>query len=171
MNDVLRRLAGGDRRSVGSSDEVAQTISSDPRLFAQVFEAMLFDDPVVRMRAADAIEKATRDHPELLRPYKSRLLRRVAPIDQQEVRWHVALMLPRMQLTPTERDWAVSILFDYLENRSSIVRTCAMQGLADLALQDPKLAKRVIPLIESLTTNGSPAMRSRGRKLLARLKR
>lgn len=45
-----------------------------------------------------------------------------------------------------------------------------MQGLADLALQHPRLSSRVIALIESLASDGSAAMRSRGRKLLARLR-
>ena len=170
MTYILRALKGGDRRSIGNSDAVARRISSDPKLFAQAFNAILSRDPLLRMRAADAVEKATRQHPELLRPFKSKLLRQVAAIEQQEVRWQVALMLPRLQLTPTEVDLAVSILLDYLADKSSIERTCAMQGLADLALQHHRLSTRVIALIESLTANGSAAMRSRGRKLLARLK-
>jgi hypothetical protein len=79
-------------------------------------------------------------------------------------------MLPRLRLTARERDWAVSILLDYLESKSSILRTFAMQGLADLAERDASLRSRVIPILESLTANGSAAMRSRGRKLLARLR-
>ena len=46
-----------------------------------------------------------------------------------------------------------------------------MQGLADLAEQDTQLRGRVIPILEALTAHGSAAMRSRGRKLLARLHR
>ena len=171
MTNILRTLKGGDRRSIADSDAVARKIASDPRLFAETVEAMLSPDPLLRMRAADAVEKATRKHPELLRPFKSKILRQVAAIEQQEVRWHVALMLPRLQLTSTELDLAVSILFDYLADKSSIEKTCAMQGLADLALQHRRLSNRVIPLIESLTADGSAAMRARGRKLLARLKR
>lgn len=171
MNDLPGKLSGGDRRSIGRADDVARKISADPKLFLQAFDAVLSSDPVVRMRAADAIEKATRDRPELLQPYKRTILKKIAVIDQQEVRWHVALMLPRLNLTSTEKNLAVSILLDYLEHKSSIVRTCAMQGLADLAMENAQLRTRVIPLLESLTENGTAAMRSRGRKLLARFKR
>lgn len=167
MSNILNKLRGGDRRSIGRSDEVAREISADPKLFSQVFAALLRPEPLARMRAADAIEKATRQHPELLQPYKRRILRRVAPVEQQEVRWHVAQMLPRLRLTPQEQDWAVSILLDYLEDKSSILRTFAMQALADLAQQDPRLRARVVPLLEFLAGTGSPAMRARGRKLLA----
>jgi len=167
----VTKLRGGDRRSIGRSNEVVQEISRNPKLFSQVFEALLQADPVLRMRAADAIEKATVMHPDFLQHYKRRILQKVAAVDQQEVRWHVAQMLPRLRLTPTERDRAVSILFAYLEDKSSIVRTCAMQSLADIALQDPRLEVRFMPLLEHLTATGSPAMRSRGRKLLAVLRR
>jgi HEAT repeat protein len=171
MNSILGKLKGGDRRSLGQADEIARQIAADTRMFSKAFDAMLCLDPVIRMRAADAIEKATREHPELLRPYKLKLLKKVAAIHQQEVRWHVAQMLPRLKLTAKEQELAVAILFDYLEDKSSIVRTFAMQALADLALADHGLRARVVPLLEFLTNTGSPAMRSRGRKLLAKLRK
>jgi hypothetical protein len=91
--------------------------------------------------------------------------------DQQEVRWHAALMIPRLKLTVKERSVAVDILFDYLGDRSSIVKTFAMQGLATLASTDPPLRAKVLPLLQELTEVGTPAMRARGRKLLQHLNR
>jgi hypothetical protein len=44
-----------------------------------------------------------------------------------------------------------------------------MQALADLAEDDATLRPRVVRLLEDLTRTGSPAMKSRGRKLLDRL--
>jgi hypothetical protein len=102
MENIVDQLRGGSRRSLGRANAVARQILRDPRLFPLVFEAMLHDDPVVRMRAADATEKVTVTKPELLQKYKSKLLGKVAAQDQQEVRWHVALMLPRLRLTPKE---------------------------------------------------------------------
>jgi hypothetical protein len=170
MSNIVEKLRGGDRRSVGRSDEVAQEISANPKLFAQVLAAVLDANPLTRMRAADAIEKASAISPKLLQPHKRIILRKIAVIPQQEVRWHVAQILPRLKLTPKERDQAVSILFDYLEDKSSIVKTFAMQALADFAQTDSNLRKRVIPILEFLTANGSAAMRSRGRRLLPPLK-
>lgn len=170
MKDIVDKLRGGDRRSIGRSDEVAQEISANPKLFAQVLAATLDANPVVRMRAADAIEKASVVNPNLLQPHKNTILKKIAAIPQQEVRWHVAQILPRLKLTPKERDHAVAILFDYLKDKSSIVKALTMQALADLAQTDFQLQERVVPLLEFLTANGTAAMRARGRKLLARLK-
>ena len=79
-------------------------------------------------------------------------------------------MIPRLELNARERLVAVDILFDYLRDRSSIVKTFAMQGLADLAVKDPLLRRKLLPLLEELTEIGTPAMRARGRKLLQHLK-
>jgi 3-methyladenine DNA glycosylase AlkD len=131
---------------------------------------MLDDDAVVRMRAADAAEKLTAGHPELLAPFKATLLDEVAAVHQQEVRWHVAQMIPRLALTRTERAKAVAILTSYLGDDSAIVQTFSMQALADLAGNDARRRARTAEIVEDLVKRGSPAVRSRGRRLLAELR-
>lgn len=76
-------MAGSDRRSIGAADDVAREIGEDPALVGIVVDAMMGDDPVLRMRAADAVEKASRDRPELLAPFKKKLLRDVVRVEQQ----------------------------------------------------------------------------------------
>ena len=169
MNDILKKLKGGDRRSIGRANEVVDDVLGDPALFDAVFQGMFNDDPVVRMRAADAIEKITGRHPEYLRPYKTVLLRQVAAVEQQEVRWHVAQMIPRLELSEEEHQQAIEILWGYLNDKSNIVKTFSMQALADLAAGDAKLLPQVIELLEELISTGSPAVQKRGRKLLKRL--
>jgi hypothetical protein len=169
LHPEVAKLTGGDRRSIGRSNEVVADVLADPSLFDLIFDAISSDDPLIAMRAADAVEKVTAAQPELLRPHKRRLLTELALIPQQEVRWHVAQMLPRLSLSARERRQAVGILESYLDDRSGIVRTCAMQALADLAADDAKLRDRVVPLLRRLTRDGTPAMQARGRKLLAEL--
>jgi hypothetical protein len=170
MHDLLKKLEGGDRRSIGRVDEVVTQVLKNPSLFDVVFDGMLSHDPLSRMRAADAVEKITARHPEYLQPYKEKLIGQVAKIDQQEVRWHVAQMLPRLELSEAERSVAVDTLLGYLNDESKIVKTFSMQALADFAARDASLRPQVIKLLDALVTTGSPAMKSRGRKLLDRLK-
>lgn len=170
MNAILKKLAGADRRSIGKSNEVVAEVLANPKLFGIVFEGMLNDDPVLRMRCADVVEKITIEHPEYLRPYKKKLLQQVAKIEQQEVRWHVAQLFSRLKLTPKERRAVVEIVRNYLNDKSRIVKTFSMQALADLAKQDAELRTPIIKQLEKLTRIGSPAMQSRGKKLLAKLK-
>lgn len=169
--ELIGKLRGTDRRSTGRSEEVVRDVLADPALFGALVAAMTSADPVVRMRAADAAEKITRSRPDLLMAHKGHLLVEISAVEQQEVRWHVAQRLSRPALSPTERQRAVELLLGYLEDESSIERTFAMQALVDLACEDDDLRARVIRIVEALTATGSPAVRSRGRKLLARLRR
>jgi hypothetical protein len=167
---IVAMLKGGDRRSIGKASQIVKLVLSEPKRFAELIECLWDGEPVVRMRAADAAEKVTLTRPELLKRHKRELLGLLAEAEQIELRWHLALMVPRLALTLPERRRVAASLRRYLEDRSSIVKTFALQGLADLARQDPglrELAKRAIE--ESLRT-GTAAMKARARKLRKELK-
>ena len=165
-HDLLECLTGGDRRSIGRSDEVAERVLRRPALLGELIRGLWAADPLVRMRAADAAEKVTLDRPELLRPFKAELLRLLDEADEQELRWHLAQMVPRLALTKKERSRAASTLRRYLKDHSSIVKTCALQALADLATSDKSLVLEVKALLQDSVRNGTAAMKARGRKLL-----
>ena len=154
---------------IGQSDRVAAMVLKAPELFSELMEGLWSEDPVVRMRAADAAEKVTRKKRELLQPYKGELLGLMAETEQQELRWHLAAMVPRLQLNPKQRNLVTALLVGYLEDRSSIVKTCALQGLADLAQDDPSIRPGVMEILRAATRTGTAAMKARGRKLLGRM--
>ena len=168
-NSILSLLAGGDRRSIGRADRVAAIVSKDPELFPELMSGLWSDDPLVRMRAADAAEKVSRSNPELLAPHKAELLGLMAEAGQQELRWHLAAMVPRLALTAKERQRTADSLLGYLDDRSSIVKTFALQGLADLAQNDRDLRSSVVELLHHSERSGTPAMKARSRKLLHKL--
>ena len=168
---ALHSLRGGDRRSIGRANAVAAVAAGDRRQFAELIQGLWDADEVVRMRAADAAEKASRERAELLAPYKAELLGLLAEATQQELRWHLAQMISRLPIGRSERKKAAEVLKTYLDDRSSIVRTFAMQALADMATADEELRQEVTEIIQVLTKTGSAAMRARGRKLLKQLER
>lgn len=67
----------------------------------------------------------------------------------------MAQMLLHLDLSAAERETAIAILTGYLEDESKIVKTFSMQAL--------------VALVEEMTRTGSPAMQSRGQKLLKQL--
>ena len=169
MHALLKMLSGGDRRSIGQSNRVASMIIDEPDLFSILFDGLATTDPVLRMRCADAAEKVTACHPEYLLPFKKVLLEKLSMDEQQEIRWHVAPMLARLPLSKVEEDRVVNILLGYTNDRSSIVKTTAMQALADMALRSKRLCPDVLQHIQELTVIGTPAMKARGRILEVRL--
>lgn len=167
--DLRGMLAGGDRRSIGKADHVVTVVRLHPELVGPLVELLWDEDPLIAMRSADALEKATRGQESWLRSYKAQLIGLMAECGQQEVRWHLAVMVPRLQLSPAECGHVATVLQEYLKDRSSIVKTCAMQGLFDLTRQSPALRPEIRDLIRGLTRSGTAAMRARGRHLLKEL--
>jgi hypothetical protein len=168
---ILALLGGGDRRSIGHADQVAAMVSDDPTLFPQLIAGLRSEDPLVRMRAADAAEKVTRKHHEYLLPHKKELLSLMIAAKDQELRWHLAVMVPRILLDAEEMRAAMSALNAYLDDRSSIVKTFALQGMADMAKAEPGLRPGVVEILRATTREGTPAMKARSRRLLIQLGR
>ena len=166
MHPLLRKLQGGDRRSIGKADEAVADVRNDPSLVAVLVDGLFEEDPLVRMRAADAVEKITAQFPEYLQAHKSRLIGLAGEATQQEVRWHLAQILPRLNLEPLEKKEIEKYLFLYIDDRSKIVVTFAIQALTDLAVEDKKMQPRIIRVLKQFVQTGSPAVKSRSRKLL-----
>jgi HEAT repeat protein len=131
LQRIAFMLGGRDRRSIGRSNEVARLVLKQPRRFRELIKCLWHENPVVRSRAADAAEKVSAKKPRLLDRHKRELLGLLTEAEQIELRWHLAAMIPRLCLTPAERQRAAAALHRYLEDRSSIVKTLALQALAE----------------------------------------
>ncbi len=162
-------LAGRNRLHAGRAREVAALILAQPRRLPQLIECLWDEDAGVANRAADALERASFHQPSLASPWKDALLGLLTEAQQKKLRWNLALSVPRIKLSAAEAQRAAAALRNYLEDRSSIVKTAAMQGLADLTRHDPSLLPEVLDMLRILSRSGTPAMRARGRILLKKL--
>ena len=159
-------LAGGDRRSIGRSNEVVALVLDQRERFGELIECLWSDDPIVRMRAADAAEKISAREPGLLKPFRSELLGLLMEAREQELRWHLAQMIPRLPLTAKERKRAAMTFRSFLKDPSSIVKTFGLQALAQLSRHDKSLRSEVLALIDHALRTGTPAMKARARNLM-----
>ena len=154
--DPRAALAGGDSRSLGRTEEVVS--------------AVLDEDELVRMRAADGLEKVCRERSEWLVPYVDRLLTGVAAVEQDSVRWHVAQILGEVQLSQEQRRDAIGLLERFAdEERAGFVVAHALTSLAALAADDPGLRRRLLARLRRLTDDDRRSVATRARKLLAAL--
>lgn len=167
---ILHELVAGDMRTIGRSQEVVDETLDRPELFAELFEGLFHEQPGMRMRSADALEKISARRPDLLIPFKRRLIIEGGASRQQEVQWHVAQMLARLSLTDDERDEVMTLLSSYLDSSpSSIVRVCALQTLANIASRSPVIQPLIAAKIRAAIATGPPALANRGAKLLRKL--
>lgn len=166
MRSVEERFAGPDLRSIGRSNEVAREILVNPAIASAAVRLLDADDPVVRSRAADALEKASRERPALIQSYRRTLLRLAKTAKQQEIKWHVAQMLPRLRLNPRERSGAISALRGYANDPSQIVQVCALQALWEVASRKGRREVWIVRFVRQRALDGGPAVRARAKRLL-----
>jgi hypothetical protein len=164
-------LEGQGRISVGRAEEVAALVLAQPKSFPRLMACLWDDDPGLVNRAAHALERVTRDGLPgaitQLSSWRTSLLGLLPDAQENKLRWHLALILPRLTLTRAESARAAETLQSWLEDdSSSIVKTMSLQGLADLTRQDPSLLPTVLDLLRIHSRSGTPAMRARCRILL-----
>lgn len=154
-------LSGGDRRSIGQSDQVARMING-PEACGELLELTDHPDRLIAMRAYDAVEKVAQRHPEWIRPHKRKLLAPAKPDMPIEVKWHLARLWPMIDLSPAERARVVAQLWTWADDprESRIVRADAIAALARL---DPSA---LLPsVIARWQAERIPSLQARLRKL------
>ncbi|MBV8818828.1 MAG: hypothetical protein JO022_10765 [Acidobacteriaceae bacterium] len=157
-----------DGRSAEVCNVVAREVTEKPELFPELAFGLWHVEAGVRSRAADAIEKVTANRPELLQPFKNEVLGLLPEAWPAAVRWHLAQMVPRLDLNSSERTHAMQLMEGYLGDESSIVRAFAMTSLAQLAAAcDRDVRAQVTKKIRRMEKTGTPAVKARARKILA----
>lgn len=169
--DLRAELAVGPHAMhPGRVPEIAEWIGDLPRRIPGLIELLWDDDAGVANRAADVLERISRwASPALMRAileFKEPLIGLLAETTLPKVRWNLALTLPRLKLTALECRRVAEALNGYLDDASSIVKTAALHGLADLTRQDLSLRAGVTDLLRMAERSGTPAMRARSRILL-----
>jgi hypothetical protein len=160
---------GKSRIAVGRAVEVAALVLAQPEAFPRLIECLW--DEATASRAAHALELITRDGQPgpiaQLNSVKASLLGLLPEAQENKLRWHLALIVPRLALGPTECARAADALKGWLEDQSSsIVKTMALQGLVDLTRQNHASLPAVLDLLRIYGRSGTAAMRARSRLLL-----
>lgn len=153
--------------------QITELIRAHPRRAARLIELLWDDDPGVANRAADTLERVYHHPSPTLRrivgEFKEALIGLLPEARNIKLRWNLAFTIPRLSLTVAEARCVAATLETFLDDRSSIVKTAALHGLADLTRHDPASLPAVLDLLRIHGRSGTPAMRARSRHLLKRL--
>jgi HEAT repeat protein len=166
---LVARLGGGDRRSIGDAAAVAQEACSDADVLVHLWECLRSTDGLVRMRAADALEKVSRARPDLLMPWRDELLSGSFEDGTSEVTWNLLAILPRLNLSERQaKALMVRLTGTLYEDRSRIVRTVSLEAVANLCIVHAGLREDAARLLTASLSDPTPSLRARARRLLAR---
>ena len=164
---------GGKTNSLGRADEVINSVLKDRKRLEELYDCMFDDDPWVRMRAADSIEKVCREHPDWLLPYIDRFERELASNKQSSIQWHLAQIYKQVKLTPEQKHFAINWLKGLISTKDVdwIVSANAMATLADFTRDGSFPKRELIALLHVQKGHKSNAVIKRADKFLAEFER
>ena len=116
-------LLGKDLRTIRQNGVVVNSIH-DQQSFDELFSLVFHHDRPLVMRAIDAVEKVTSKRPEFLIAHKFQLLEILNSADHKELKWHIAQLIPRVNVTAAElKDvWNKFACWALNKSESKIVR-------------------------------------------------
>lgn len=166
MNDIKKYLQGGDLRSIADVEQLIPLIKTQ-KDFDKLFQFLSSDNRLIVMRAVDAIEKITRDQPEYLDAYKSRLITLLRTARDKELKWHLVLMVSRINLSGNELEQVWNKLKDFARDKSEskIVRVNSLQALYELSRHNKELKKEFDLIASEVKAENIPSINARLRKL------
>jgi len=167
MNTLLEKFTSGDLRSDGLASEVAASVVEDLSLLPLLTSGLDESDPVVRARSADALEKVTRQHPEVLQDKLPQMVRLALTDEVPMVRWHIAMIFANMSLTPDESLWVIDTLIQMLGDISVFVKSWVISSLCILGRGVAEKRMQILDNIKYLEDDDSAAVRSRVQNALA----
>jgi HEAT repeat protein len=170
---IFDLLNAGDLQSAGKTDVVVKQ-TNNQQSFDDLFDFMFHKERLIALRAADALEKISGTKPVFLRTHKQALLGLLLHAENIEVKWHVALMISRVNLSKTELNqvWEKLKTWALDKNESRIVRVNALQALNDLLPQNKQLAvPELLQVMENMFSEDIPSVKARVKRLYVNLKK
>ncbi len=122
---------GGKSNSLGLVNEVIAEVLNDRSRLDELYECLFDGNAWTRMRAADALEKVCREHPEWLQPYVDKLLDELTTSSQPSIQWHLAQIFAQVALTSQQRS-AVQRWLKILLSSKDVDWIVAANGMATL---------------------------------------
>lgn len=166
MNDLLKMLSGGNLRSDGEANQVAQIVLENPQLLDDLVDGLNVSDDVIRGRTSHALEWIARSQPEWLVPHLRRLIRISRSDPVAMVRWHMAMTFGDMAIFEEHVNELGDCLVHLLDDPSVFVRSWTISSLCIIARVYPERNEAISQHISGYRDDSSIAIRARVRKAL-----
>lgn len=164
--DFAPLLLGRDRRLRGRSEKVLESVT-DQESFDELFRLLFHNERLLVIRAADAIEKISGTHPEFLARHRAQLFSLLNNALHKELKWHLALLIARVELDAgaLREAWRHLTYWASNPNESKLVRVNALQGLFDLATHYPEFKGSFDDTLKALEHEPVPSIKARIKRL------
>lgn len=170
MCELEKILSSGNPRSLGDINSLLDK-NKKQEDFDELFPFLSHSNRVVVMRSSDAVEKISQYNPEFLQKHKEKIFELCQSEIFNELKWHLALLLPRLSLSENELGKAWEILSNWTKNKenSKIVRVNSLQGMYEIVQKEKFLKQDLELTMEEIGMEEVPSINARIKKLRLKL--
>lgn len=164
-------LVGGHANSLGRTNEVIEIVLNNKSRMDELFDCLFHTDAWVRMRAADALEKISRENPKWLEPYIDTMQTSLSKSTQASIQWHLAQIYRNVPLTKQQKLKAIHWLKSLLSTTEVdwIVAANTMDTLVQFTFDGSLPKKQTSALVNVQLGHASKSVVKRANKLLVEL--
>jgi len=163
MNTILDWLSGGDLRSDGAADQVAEVVLQHPALIGDLIAGLDSPNAIIRGRTADALEKIARSQPDLTIGHLPLLLSLLKKDTVPMVRMHLAMMLGHFVGFSEYVNKTIPALMQALDETRVFTKSWAIVSLCIYARKYPCYWEEIAKKIAELSTDPSKAIQTKVR--------
>jgi len=134
----------------------------------EMMTELLSPDPFARRCAADLARRVSAREPGILRKFADVFIEMVTelPAEEWQARGYVTLAAALNAYTHSQRMRLAHLVRSLANDERNAIRAIALEAFAILAVAEPELRDEALLLLEHSRYEGTPAMRSRARRMM-----
>ncbi len=151
--------------------KIADYIGNDKERFHQLMKLFFSKDTVLSQRSAWVMSSCVIAFHTLILPYLKQLLENLKNPVHPAIKRNSIKVLELIEIPEAFMGLATNVCFEVLlSNKEEVAQQAyAMSVLYNIATKEPELKNEIKLVIEDMIPNGSPAILSRGKKVLKQL--
>lgn len=154
-----------------NTDLIAKKIGGNAAEFKKIVDIIYKEKAPLPQRASWLLAVVNDRHPELLRPYLSKFIDTIEQFQVDGIKRNMAGVLSKHDIPEKLQGKAVDVCFRLLLNpeETVVVKTDAMQILANITKQYPELKNELKAAIDDQLPKTTAAFHARARHILKKL--
>jgi hypothetical protein len=154
-----------------NTDLIAKKIGGNAAEFKKIVDIIYKEKAPLPQRASWLLAVVNDRHPELLRPYLSKFIDTIEQFQVDGIKRNMAGVLSKHDIPEKLQGKAVDVCFRLLLNpeETVVVKTDAMQTLANIAKPYPELKNELKAAIDDQLPKTTAAFHARARHILKKL--
>jgi hypothetical protein len=171
-SDFARELAAGKPNSLGNTLNVVRTVTGEPKRFPQLLALLLHPEPLVAMRAMNAIKRLMRGDSAFFHPHRASLVKEYSKTRHNVVKLGLITLyfVFTNEFTPAELRRVKVLTIRWVgEAVDWMILVQGLKLLEKLAKRDPKFKSKVVEVAKPLQKDARKAVSTKAKGIVSRL--